>query len=67
MFRGTVQNLRPSALPMDNVLNWEVDDKSADSEGFEAELPQAGLDVVCNGSPGGIDEPHQQFTSCCWP
>lgn len=63
MSRGTVQNLKPSDLPMDNVLNWEVDDKSADGEDFEVALPQAGLDGVCNGSPGGIEDPQQQFTS----
>ncbi|MFJ1879033.1 hypothetical protein [Streptomyces chartreusis] len=57
------RTFRPSDLPIDNVLNWEVDDKSADGEGFEAALPQARLDGVCNGSPGGIDEPQQQFTS----
>ncbi|MEU9923960.1 hypothetical protein AB0H51_22170 [Streptomyces griseoluteus] len=63
MSRGTVQNLKPSDLPMHNVLNWKVDDKASDDETSRAALPQAGLEGVCNGSPGGIEEPRQQFTS----
>jgi hypothetical protein len=31
--------------------------------GRYAGLPQAGLEGPCNGSPGGIEEPRQQFTS----
>ncbi|MCX5233213.1 hypothetical protein [Streptomyces sp. NBC_00233] len=63
MSHGTVQNLTPSDLPMHRVLNWKVDSKDSDDNASQAALPQAGLDGVCSGSPGSIEEPQQQFTS----
>ncbi|GAB1691205.1 hypothetical protein [Krasilnikovia sp. M28-CT-15] len=56
---GVVQNLKPSDLPKDAVLHWQLD--SGDSE--VVALPQAGLHGACNGWPGGITAPEQQFTS----
>ncbi|MGW0778322.1 hypothetical protein ACWD01_32915 [Streptomyces sp. NPDC002835] len=63
MSHGTVRNFKHSDLPMHKVLNWKVDDKDSDDETSQAALPQAGLNGVCNGSPGNIEGPQQQFTS----
>ncbi|MFF3062591.1 hypothetical protein [Streptomyces sp. NPDC057909] len=52
MSSGVVQNLKPSELPMNAVLHWNIDYK--DSGNKPDALPQAGLNGVCNGWPGGI-------------
>jgi hypothetical protein len=57
---GVVKNLKPSDLPMNSELHWQVDYHDA---GFAPPLPQAGLNGACDGWPGGIAAPQQQFTS----
>ncbi|MFD9603676.1 hypothetical protein [Streptomyces sp. NPDC059970] len=61
MSHGVVQNLKPSELPMYAAVHWKVDYEGPDND--ETALPQAGLGGVCNGWPGGVQNPEQQFTS----
>ncbi|MCX4823951.1 hypothetical protein OG883_29570 [Streptomyces sp. NBC_01142] len=58
MSHGVVQDLKPSELPRYAALHWKGDEKASDASA----LPQAGLDSVCNGRPGGVRAPEQQFT-----
>ncbi|MCU7725925.1 hypothetical protein ODJ79_19540 [Actinoplanes sp. KI2] len=57
---GVVKNLKPSDLPKNSELHWQVD---YHNDGFPPPLPQAGLNGACDGWPGGIAAPQQQFTS----
>ncbi|MBB1247103.1 hypothetical protein GL263_26670 [Streptomyces durbertensis] len=60
---GTVQNLKPSDLPMHEVLGWKAGENASNGESSTAPLPQAGLDGVCNGWSGDLQKPQQQLTS----
>ncbi|GAB1641277.1 hypothetical protein [Krasilnikovia sp. MM14-A1259] len=59
--QGVVRNLKPSDLPKNAALRWKVD-YHADAS-YSTALPQAGMDGVCGGFPGGIETPEQQYTS----
>ncbi|MEU7905653.1 hypothetical protein [Actinoplanes sp. NPDC049118] len=61
MTDDVVRLRKPSDLPMYAALHWKIDYSKSESSDLVA-LPQAGLDGVCNGWPGGIQGPEQLLT-----